>query len=80
MRGGGDGASRRSCWSQTNLGRRWTREELVKLQTMLTAGYRPRDIAVVLSRSIESIVAKANRERIQLPQRRSNISGRFSRF
>jgi hypothetical protein len=77
---GGAGAVRRTCWSQANLGQRWTREDLIKLQVMLNAGYRPRDIAVVLNRSIESIVAKANRERIHLPQRRSSTSGRFSRF
>lgn len=73
-------AERRSCWSQANRGQRWTREDLLRLQVMLNAGYRPRDIAMVLNRSIESIVAKATRERIALPQRRSKVSGRFSRF
>lgn len=73
-------AARRSCWSQDNRGQRWTRDDLMRLQVMLNAGYRPRDIARVLNRTIDSIVAKATRENIHLPQRRSDVSGRLSRF
>lgn len=52
-------------------GRRWTRDDLLRLQVMLNAGYGVHDIDMLLSRAIESFVLRETVETIRLPERRS---------
>ena len=55
-------------------GRRWTRDDLLRLHVMLNAGYRVSEIHMLLSRSIESFVTRETGDPIRLPARRPPAS------
>jgi hypothetical protein len=70
----GDIRAERRNRSQSEWGRRWTKDELLRLHVMLNAGYDCADIGMLLSRAIESFVVRAEPGATQVPERRPQTS------